>query len=418
MNRKQLTLVILLGVVLGGIGFYLKSRDASTWTSSGAGLGQKLLADFEVNDVAHIRIVQGTNELNLVRKDDLWRVKERWDYPANFETISEFLRKAWEMKAVRTMQVGQSQWGRLELLKPGEGDKAGTLVELKDKDGKVLSSLILGKKHLRESSGGGEGWPDGRYVMVASNPGTVSLISETWSHIEPKPESWLNKDFFKCEKIKSVSLNWTNAWTLERAQEGGTLRLVDAQPGEELDTFKASSIGSVFSWPSFEDIAAPDAKPEDLGLDHPILATITTFDNFTYNFKIGNKPVDDDYYLSFTVKANLPTERQPGQDEKPEDKERLDKEFKEKNDKLRDKLAKEKQLEGWTFRVSKWTVDSLLKDRPQLMTEKKESDATQHGQSTETKPTDSEATSPGPVESEDGGLILDPLQVEDESAPQ
>ncbi len=382
MNRKQLTLVIVLGVVLGALGFYIKSRDTTSWKSTGGGLGQKLLGDFDLNTVAHIAIKQATNELNLVKKDDLWRVKERHEYPANFEEIQGFLRKAWELKTVQSMPIGPSQLPRLELVAPGQGDKSGTLVELKDKDGKVIKSMVLGKKHMRgggdDSSpfGGGGGYPDGRYVLVASNPGTVGLISEAWSNIEPKPESWLNKDFFKCEKIKSVALTWTNAWTLTRETEGGEMKLADAKPNEQIDTTKTSSIGNAFSWPSFDDVAAPDAKPDDLGLDKPLTAKIETFEGFTYDFKIGNKPIGENYYLSLAVNADIPKERTPGKDEKPEDKEKLDKEFKEKNDKLKEKLDKEKALEKWTYKVSKWTVDPVLKDRPQLMKEEKKEEKT------------------------------------------
>jgi hypothetical protein len=65
-------------------------------------------------------------------------------------------------------------------------------------------------------------------------------------------------------------------------------------------------------------------------------------------------------------------ERTPGKDEKPEDKEKLDKEFKEQQKKLEEKLAQEKGLAKWTYLVSSWTVDSLLKDRAQLLVDKKE----------------------------------------------
>jgi hypothetical protein len=413
MNRKQLTLVIVLGVVLGALGFYVKNRNTSSWKSTGGGLGDKLLGEFDVNAVAQITVKQATNELNLVKSEDVWRVKERWDYPANFENIQEFLRKAWEMKTVRKDPIGASQLPRMELVEPGKGDKSGTLIELKDKDGKLIKSMILGKKHMRgggddDSPMGGGGWPDGRYVLVASNPGTVALISEVWSNLEPKPDQWLNKDFFKCEKIKSVSLNWTNAWTLTRETEGGELKLADLKPGEDIDSTKTSSIGNVFGWPSFEDIAAPDAKPEDLGLDKPITAKIETFDKFTYEFKIGNKPVEEDYFMTVAVSADIPKERTPGTDEKPEDKERLDKEFKEKNDKLQEKLDKEKPLAKWTYRVSKWTVDSLLKDRPQLMKEKK-ADEKKDGDKADEK----ETSDLGPVKADEDEKDDDLLKLDD-----
>ena len=57
---------------------------------------------------------------------------------------------------------------------------------------------------------------------------------------------------------------------------------------------------------------------------------------------------------------------------KPEDKTKLDKEYQEKKNKLEEKLKAEKALEPWTFTVPKYTVDPLLKERKDLLVEKKE----------------------------------------------
>ena len=71
MNRKQLLILVVIGLVAGGLGFYLyKSREASYKTSDQT-FGKKLLGDFPINDVAQVAIKQGTNELNLVKEDDL-----------------------------------------------------------------------------------------------------------------------------------------------------------------------------------------------------------------------------------------------------------------------------------------------------------------------------------------------------------
>jgi hypothetical protein len=72
------------------------------------------------------------------------------------------------------------------------------------------------------------------------------------------------------------------------------------------------------------------------------------------------------------VTAQIPKERTPGKDEKPEDKTRLDKEFKDKQKNLEDKLSQEQKYGKWIYLVSNWTFDSLLKDRSQLLVEKKE----------------------------------------------
>jgi hypothetical protein len=76
--------------------------------------------------------------------------------------------------------------------------------------------------------------------------------------------------------------------------------------------------------------------------------------------------------MAVAVTAQLPKERTPGKDEKPEDKARLDKEFKEQQKKSEDKLSQEQSYGKWVYLVSNWTVDSLLKDRAQLLVEKKE----------------------------------------------
>jgi hypothetical protein len=72
------------------------------------------------------------------------------------------------------------------------------------------------------------------------------------------------------------------------------------------------------------------------------------------------------------VTADLPKERTPGKDEKPEDKDKLDKEFKDKLSKLEEKLKLEKTCEKWTYLVDKYTVDALLKERKDLLVEKKD----------------------------------------------
>jgi len=379
MNRKQLILILVIVVVVGGLGWWLRSRNLSSYRTTQGRMGQKVLGDFDLNSVAQVVIKHATNELNLVKQEDQWTVRERGGYPANYSEVSEFVRKVWELKVVQPVTVGPSQLARLELIPPGKGEKSGTLVELKDKSGKDIKTILLGKKHTRQSErpspyGGEEGWPDGRYVMVDNQPQSASLVAETFSTIEPKPDQWLNKDFFKVEKVKSVAVTYpvaTNSWKLARETESGELKLVDAKPEEKLDSAKVSSIPNALSYPSFNDVVV-NAKPEETGLDNPTVGVLETFDNFTYTVKVGKKTAEENYYLTLEVNADIPSARTPGKDEKAADKDKLDKEFKEKTDKLKDKLKQEKSYEKATYVVSKWTLDSLLKERHQLLAEKKE----------------------------------------------
>jgi hypothetical protein len=379
MNRKQLLVIVVVGLVLGGIGLYLNKKKSASFQRGERVAGEKLLGDFPINDVTQITLRQHTGEVNLVKADG-WTVKERDGYSAHEEDIIEFARKLWDLKPAQSQKIGATQLGRLELLAPDKGGtNSGTLVELKGKDGKPIKSVVLGKKSMRESGEspyGGGGFPNGRWLYLPDKPGTAYLVSEAFSEVEPKPERWLKKDLFKVEKLKAVSVthtNATNSWKLYREMENGEIKMADLKESEKQDTGKSSSAGYVLSSPSFVDVVSAQAKPEETGMDNPLVAKIETFDGFNYTVKIGKKTPEDNYYLSMGVSAELPRERTPGKDEKPEDKDKLDKEFKEKNSKLEEKLKQEKAFEKWTYLVSKWTVDALLKERKDLLVvEKKE----------------------------------------------
>jgi hypothetical protein len=385
MNRKQLLILLGLVVVLGIAGLALYKRNQTSWQGSGRkGAASKLLGDLPVNDIASIVIKGGTNELDLVRQDNLWRVKQRNDYPANFTEIKSFLLKAADLKAVQTEEIGPSQLGRYKLLPPGPATNTAVLLELRDQGGKVIQSLLLGKTHMRKAEaqpspmgemGGNEGWPDGRYVMVGTSARTLAVVSDPLSNVEAKPESWLNKDFFKVEKIRSIAVSYpvaTNSWKVTRDTETATdWKLADAKPDEKLDSSKTSGFSYALGSPSFTDVLPADTKPEQVGLDKPTVVTIDTFDSFTYTLKLGQK-TNDNLPMVAAVTAQIPKERTPGKDEKPEDKAKLDKEFKEKQKTFEDKLSQEQSYGKWTYLVSNWTVDSLLKERNQLMAEKKE----------------------------------------------
>ncbi len=377
MNRKQVILLIVVGAAIGVLGLVLYNKKQGPEESSGTQLGSKVIKNLPVNEVERISIRQGPSELNLNKKDDTWVVQERAGYPANFDTISDFVKKAADLKVGQAPQVGQSQLARLELVSDKTTNSA-TVVEFKDKSGKTLSTLMLGKKHMKESRGdspfGGGGWPDGRYVMVGNDLKTVAIVTEPFSNIEPKPEEWLNKDFFKVENLKSISVTSqtaSNNFTLTREKEGGDWKLVDAKKEESLDTGKTGVMNNALTSPSFTDVVTNGVET---GLDKPVAAKLETFDGFTYDVKVGKKVSDarDDYYFKVAVSANIPKERTAGKDEKPEDKTKLDKEHADKVKKLEEKLKTEKAFEKWTYIVSKWTIDPLLKERKDLLAEKKE----------------------------------------------
>ncbi len=379
MNRKQFVILLGLVVVLGAAGLVIHQRSQQSWHRSGPSIGQKLLPDFPVNDIAQITIKSGTNQLNLARRDDVWTVAERGNYPANFAQISELLLKFADLKIAQVEDIGPSQLGRFELLPAGAGANTGTQMEFKDASGKVRNSVLLGKKHLHKPSGGSqfggmgdEGWPDGRYVQV-DGANTVALISDALDGVQPKPESWLNKDFFSVENPRSIAVQFpeaTNSWKLTRVTETNDWQLADSSAGEKLDDSKSSGVTSPFSSASFNDVLPGDTQPEAAGLTNVTTVVVETFDGFTYTVKLGQKH-DDNIPLVLMVRADLPTTRVAGQDENPTDKSKLDKAFADQQKKLADQLARASRLAKWIYLVPGYVVEPLLKPRGELLAEAK-----------------------------------------------
>jgi len=261
----------------------------------------------------------------------------------------------------------------LELVEPGKGKGSGIQLVFKDASGAEVHSLLLGKQHMQEGGAnsspfGGGGYPDGRYVMPDGKTDAIALVEESFSDVRTTPADWLRKDFFKVTKTKSIEVTTTNSWKAERETESGDWKLVDLKDDEILDTSKTSGFNYALSSPSFTDVVV-GVDPGDVGLATSQRVVMTTFDGFTYTIDAGRKEGEDDYYLKVKVEADLPAERTPGPDEKAEDKERLDKEFAEAQATLREKLEQEQALSKWIYKVSNYTLSSVLKERNELLKE-------------------------------------------------
>ena len=367
MKGKQLASLLGLVAVVGGVGFYLQKDNRNSWSGGNSSAGNKVL-NLSLNDIARVTVKATGAELNLVKKDDVWTVQERANYPANFEQVSGLVRKVWELKTVQEVKVGASQFARMELVEPGKGEGAGTLLEFKDKDEKTLGALILGKKQMKkgdegmEMFGGGGGFAVGRHVLPVGST-KVSLVSDALDDVNTKAESWLKRDFFRVDNVTSVTL--ADKWKVTRENTTSDWKLDGAKPEEALEAGKVNPIATAFSSGTFADVMAPDAKLEDNAT-----VTFETSDKFIYVVKVG-KAVGENYPITVAITAALAKERAPGKDEKPEDKTKLDADFTAAQKKLEEKLASEKKFEARPYLIAKGTLDQLLKDRAALLIEKK-----------------------------------------------
>jgi len=385
MNQKQLLILVLVLAVLGGAALMHLRKDSQQRQGGGRAAGTELLADLPVGEeLAQVVITQGSNTLTLTRTEGVWGVAERNGYPANYSEISRTVLKLRDLKSVLTEQIAESQLAQLELLEPGTGAGGGTLIDFRDKAGQSLASLMLGKEQTRKQSGppqGGGGGPQeipvGRWVMNPEDRTSVAQVSDTLSNIRPTPGSWLDKTFFKVQKIRSIDVTYpdeaTNSFTLSRDSETDAWTLAGLEEGWELDGTKTSAFNSALGSPSFDDVIV-DVEDAEFGLDQPRRILIETFDGFKYDIAAGS-PIEGKIPMRVAVKGTYPRERDVAEDEDESVKTQKDKEFADTLGTLDEKLESEQALEKWTYLVSSWTLDSVLKKRADLVKEKEEEEA-------------------------------------------
>lgn len=369
MSRKQFLLILAVLAVLAAAAGGVALSDRSTWSAADARAGQKAIPGLKISDVAEIAIQDASGELHLQRGPSGWTLRERADFAADTDRVAAMLVKLAEVKVVQSEPLVESQRARLELVEPkGKAAGAGTAVELKDAKGAVLGRLLLGKKIMKGSAMASIGRPEadatGRY-LVAGGDATVLAVGDPLLEAEAKPRDWLVKDLLRVEGAKTVTSS--KGWTATRNTEGMDWKL--AGSGQAPDLQKATDLASSLGWVNLVDVVADPAKVET-GLDHPVTIQAQTFDGLKYTLKVG-KQVDSNYYLKISVAGEPAKTRTREKNEKAEDKEKKDKAFEEQRKKLLEKVEREKKLEPWTYLVAKTSLDPLLRDRAQLMPEKK-----------------------------------------------
>jgi hypothetical protein len=376
MNRKQFSILLAALVILGGLVWALKKNDENSWAQTANRVGQTLIPNFPVNEVASIRIDNGHSAVSLMKKDGQWRVKERGDYPANFTMISDLLLRIQEQKIIQSDAVTAEQRPDLYLIEPNKDKPSAIAVDLHDSNAKPIAKLLLGKRYLKKSPNGSQA-PAGRYVMVSGDEKTAALVADVLLDAEPKAENWIVKDFVRADKIKSIAFNTedgASVWKMQRDKEGGDWQLLGAKPNEKFDSTRGTSAVNAISMMSFIDVVASTASI-DTGMAKARAVVAETFDGLTYTFRIGNASSDDNQYIGVIVSGDVLKERIAAPDEKAEDKARLDNEFKQRLAKLETRLKFEKSLSSWTYTTPKWRLDPLLKDRAGLMIENQNAEA-------------------------------------------
>ncbi len=391
MSKRQVVVLWILAILLAAAAFFVRSGNSKGFEAkTQRARGATLLADFPATEVAKIQVNSGDKSSTLVRKDGKWTVAERENYPANTTTINDFLRTLADVKVTDGIEAEPSFAPRFGMDPSATDEKEhGTDVVLSNDAGTELARLTLGKN--LEAAGDpmagmmGGGGASGRFVRNHADESGVYKVSEVFPTLTAEPQRWLDEAFLKIEKIKAITVSPAAkptevAWKVTRADEVAEFTLEGSKAGEALDSNATSPLKSLFSYARFDDVVSKDgidkiAKPLETKT-----VKIETLEGFTYTLSVtptkAEKPKEKDpeaappeesFLITAEVTAEIPAERKKEDKESEDDAKAKDKAFADRKAELEKKLATEKAFAGRTFKVSRYVVEALLKDRATLI---------------------------------------------------
>jgi hypothetical protein len=110
MKPKTLAILLIVLAILAGAGTLIVRLKAPQQPEEG--MGALLLEQLPANKIVSITIKGPDEAVSLVKNEDRWVVEDRFQYPADFSKIIDFVRKLKEVKSGRKFESSEDTMKR------------------------------------------------------------------------------------------------------------------------------------------------------------------------------------------------------------------------------------------------------------------------------------------------------------------
>ena len=172
MSRKAFRYLAICTAVAVIAAFWAVQQEWLRWGSND--YGTKLFPELagKLDDVARVQLRHGSTKITLDRTPKGWAVHESDDYPAHSNAIQELLYALSEARRVEPKTQEPSKFVKLQVDDPTKPKSEAKQIDVFDKSGHSLASLILGKENLLLQAIGEGGayvrFPDQKQTWLAS----------------------------------------------------------------------------------------------------------------------------------------------------------------------------------------------------------------------------------------------------------
>jgi len=319
----------------------------------------------KANDIAEVDVKSATGGLTIKREQGgAWQAVEKGGYPVAFEKVKQVIVGLAELRAVEPKTSKPELYARIGVqdpatgAAPAEGERGPTLVTLKDGQGAVVASVILGNLKYDTKPG----------VFVRRAGEAQSWLAQGQVDVPMQPAQWMDSKLLELPKdrVKSAMVTQASGEVLVVSREKPTdasFTVRDVPAGKELRAPTAGDpLGAALTYLNFDDVAPQgELKTEGEGAAKPKwTADFRTFDGLILVIQAYDR--DGKVWAKITPgfddAAAAPAEgRAPG--------------LKSAEDAKKEADALNAKLTPWAFVLPDWkagsigvSMVSLLKDTP------------------------------------------------------
>ncbi|MGA6926723.1 MAG: DUF4340 domain-containing protein [Desulfosarcina sp.] len=377
MKSKTFLMLLVAAGVLAALFFVRYENNRS---SQSVELGERLFADLPVNQVAEVAVADAEDRVTLVKGDQLWQVKERDGYPADFDELRDTVVKLSRLKIGRSFSGTTESLSRLSLMPPGAADATGTgkQITLTDGSGKILADVILGQ--TRETDDGATG---GQYLKKADDD-TIFLVDGQFRFLKTAPSEWLDNEILdvKAQEVASVACSIDGKteplYVLARPEKDAAARMTPVPNGRTADPAKIEQVFDALAPLTIDDVRSADSPPP------AAQSTRARLDYRLYDGRLisvyPESEKEDSYTLRLTVENAEGDPSPVAEAEKTPSIEGgatdgAEAKTPAPEPKTADQL--DEALRPWIFSIKKWQYDSFITQPESLLEEvKKEGEGT------------------------------------------
>jgi hypothetical protein len=358
MRFRTLLILTVLLAVLAGAGVAVIRLN--TPRSPDSAMGDYLLRDLPVNDIASIGIKGSSSQVRLEKKDGRWVVADRFGYPAEFSKIAEFVRALRNAKTGRRFEASEETLARMSLIDPYKEEipesHKGIEVLLQTEAEKPLAHLVLGSPRSSETGASG-----GRYVKVKGSS-EVYLIDATLAQYKPSPPEWLEKDLLDVPAPDVKELACTEGgndiYRFERSEKESSLEPVVFPHREKIDRQAVDKLAGALASFRIEDVV-PASQIDETTFG--VCVEYRLFDGKKISLYPGMAGGENgEPVLRISVDMDRSTIASEGSGENASDKQ-LNEEAKNETTDLMERVS------PWVFKLSRWRFDTLVTDPADLL---------------------------------------------------